>query len=248
MKGWSYHPLRAWRWVRIPVIIVALLAMLLYFLLWYLVNYDCEYERQTISPKQGDFDALVEEKWCGLIGSWCEVAVKLHRRTGWGLDTKIFVYYPASMDPGKSWTHDPVLAWLSANELEIAVDRLDEIHTQLAESHGVKIKYQIGFVDSQFARPLALEGEKVIWILKARLMDVPDDRTVDDTVSVLKDMVILDTYDVTGDGELMQLVDERVRGMTDSRIKEIAEQELDTMRERAAWAQALKKLRGELNK
>ena len=75
MKGWSYYLLRVWRWVRIPVIIVALLATLLYFLLWYLINYDCEYENQTISPKQGDFDAIVEEKWCGLIGSWCEVAV-----------------------------------------------------------------------------------------------------------------------------------------------------------------------------
>ena len=98
MKGWSYYLLRVWRWVRIPVIIVALLAMLLYFLLWIYVNSSCEYSSRTISPKQGDFDAVVEEKCCGLIGSWCEVAIKLHRRTGWGLDTKIFVYDPASME------------------------------------------------------------------------------------------------------------------------------------------------------
>ena len=137
---------------------------------------------------------------------------------------------------------------MSANELEIAVDRLDQIDTQLEEAHGVKITYRIGFVDSQFARPLALEGEKVIGLLKVKLMDAQDDRTVDDIVRVLKDMVRLDTYDVIGDEELMRLVDERVKGMKDPRIKETTEQELDAMRERASWAQALKKLRGELSK
>ena len=61
-------------------------------------------------------------------------------------------------------------------------------------------------------------------------------------------MVTLDTYDVVDDEELMRLVDERVKGMTDPGIKENTEQDLAAMRERASWAQALKRLRGELGK
>ena len=49
--------------------------------------------------------------------------VKLHRRTGWGLDTKIFVYGPVGGGSGESWSHEPVVVWLGANELEIAVDQ-----------------------------------------------------------------------------------------------------------------------------
>lgn len=128
------------------------------------------------------------------------------------------------------------------------MDRVANIDTQLEEAHGVKIKYRIGLVDSQFARSLALEGGKVISFLKARLTDAQDDRIVDAIVGILKDMVTLDTYDVVDDEELMRLVDERVKGMTDPGIKENTEQDLAAMRERASWAQALKRLRGELGK
>lgn len=249
MKGWDYYLLRVWRWIRLSMIIVALLAMLSAILIVAIIfifpNASCEYSSRTISPKQGNFDAVVDGKCCDC---GCVETIKLHRRSGWGLDTKIFVYYPASMGSDKSWTHDPVAVWLSANELEIDVDRVANIDTQLEEAHGVKIKYRIGLVDSQFARSLALEGGKVISFLKARLTDAQDDRIVDAIVGILKDMVTLDTYDVVDDEELMRLVDERVKGMTDPGIKENTEQDLAAMRERASWAQALKRLRGELGK
>jgi hypothetical protein len=232
MKGWSYYLLRVWRWIRIPVIVVALLAMLLYSLMLYLAN-DCDYQNQTISPKMGDFDAIVEEKWCGFIGSWCEETIRLHRRTGWSLDTKIFIYTPTSAyeRPERPWTHSPVVVWSSANELDITVDRVDRIYSQLKEACGVKITYRIGFVNSQFEDSLGLEGEKIIGLLKTKIMDTQDDWTVDDCVLVLKDMVRRETYDVVGDEELMRLVDERVKAMKDPRIKEMTEKDVDTIRE-----------------
>ena len=86
-------------------------------------------------------------------------------------------------------------------------------------------------MNSQFARPIALEGEKVIGILKVKLTDAPDDRIVGDIVLMLKDMVRLETYDVIADEELMRLVDERVKGIKDPRIKETTGEEVDLIRE-----------------
>jgi len=94
-------------------------------------------------------------------------------------------------------------------------------------------------VDSGFAKPLALEGEKIIDLLKSRLTDAQDDWTVDDDVLVLKDMVRLETYDVVGDEELMRLVDERVKAMKDPGMKEMTQGTVDTIREWSARARLL---------
>ncbi len=239
MKGWTYYLLRVWRWLWISLTVMMLLVILLYFILKIWVSSSCVYDSRTISPTRGDYDAVVEDKCCGLIGSSCEMRVKLHRRTGWGLDTKIFVYGPYSGGSGESWSHEPVVVWLSANELEITVDRLDQIDTQLKEAHGVKITYRIGFVNSQFAWPIALEGEKVIGILRVKLTDASDDRTVGDIVLMLKDMVRLETYDVIADEELMRLVDERVKGIKDPRIKETTGKEVDLIRQWSVRARRL---------
>ena len=234
MKGWSYCLRRIWRWVRIPLIIVALLpvlsAILFCVLIYMFPNRACGYSSRTISPKQGDFDAVVEGRCC----DWgCDETLRLHRRSGWGSGTKIFVYRPIYADERleRPRTHEAVVVWSSANELEIAVDRLDRIHTQLEEAQGVRITYRIGFVDSQFAKPLALEGEKIIGMLKAKLTDAHDDWTIDDIVYLLNDMASRETYDVAGDEELMRLVDERVKGMKDPRIKEMTEKDVDLIRE-----------------
>ncbi len=229
MKELSYYLLSVWRWIRIPTIIALIIVTLLYSLMWIYENTDCGYSIRTLSPKQGDFNALVQEECC----NWgCAVTIKLHKRRGWGFDTEIFVYNPTSIFERKEspWTHDPLVVWLNPNELEIAVDRIGKINSQLLEAHGIKITYRIGFVDSQFAKPLALEGEKVIGLLKTRLADAKDDWAVDDIVYVLKDMVRLETCDVAGDEELMWLVDERVKGMKSSLIKGITEKDVDTIR------------------
>jgi hypothetical protein len=135
MKVWSYYLLRIWGWVWIPVITI----VVLYSFIWLHANSACGYSSRTISPKQGNFDAVVEGKCC----DWgCIDIIKLHKRAGWGIDTKVFVYNP---DLGPSVT-DPVVVWLNANELEIAVDSVSHIRSQLAEARGVKITYRIGSV------------------------------------------------------------------------------------------------------
>jgi hypothetical protein len=145
MKGWPYYLRCVWRSVRIPVAIIMLLVSLLCFIIWLYVNAGFEYHSRTISPKQGNFDAVVEEKCCNADGV-CAVTVKLHRRTGWGLDTKIFVYDSSYEPPCRPWTHDAFVVWLSANELEIAVDRVSYIDSHVEDARGVKVTYHIGSV------------------------------------------------------------------------------------------------------
>lgn len=67
--------------------------------------------------------------------------VVLRRMDGRGPDTEVFVYYPASRD-----LHIPVMAWLSPNELEITIDRVEEIYKQKSEACGIRITYRIGEV------------------------------------------------------------------------------------------------------
>jgi len=74
------------------------------------------------------------------------------------------------------------------------VDRVSQIQSQLVEARGVRITYRIGFVDSQFPKPLALEGEKVISLLKAKLMDAQDDSTINYIVYVLKEGLPANAY------------------------------------------------------
>ena len=62
--------------------------------------------------------------------------------------SSVFVYETTNVyDDNKSRSHDPVITWLNANELEIAVDRVGRITRQIAESSGIKIIYRIGSVD-----------------------------------------------------------------------------------------------------
>lgn len=83
----------------------------------------------------------------------------------------------------------------------------------------------------EFGIVFALEGEKAIGFLKARLMDAPYDSTIEHIANVLKWMVFFETYDVVGDKELMRLVDERVKGMKDPFWKKMAARDVGTIRE-----------------
>jgi hypothetical protein len=55
----------------------------------------------------------------------------------------------AHSEPGLfgSWNHEPTVVWLSANELEISVDRISHIMSKLEDARGIKITYKIGKVD-----------------------------------------------------------------------------------------------------
>lgn len=111
-----------------------------------LLSGGCGYSSRTISPKRGNFRAVVVEKCCG---SGCIGTVRLRRTDGWGFDSKIFVYETADdyAPPVKEWTHDPVVVWLSPNELEIGMDRVGHIYSQKTEARGIRITYLIGSVD-----------------------------------------------------------------------------------------------------
>ena len=114
-----------------------------HLLLWWYVHSGCWHGTSTFSSREGNFDAILDEECC----SGCTETVTLRRK--WGFNTKIFVYSEtdAYEPPGTPWTHNPVIVWLSPNELEIAVDRIGHIYTQLTEARGVRIIYRIGSVD-----------------------------------------------------------------------------------------------------
>jgi len=153
MKGWPKNFARIWLWVRrfliAMSIMVATVTILVVIAVVTLEWRSCDTFGRTTVWNQGDIEAIIEEKVCGIIGGWCSVTVKLHKKKGFGFDTVVFDYSPAYSSPslGKPWTHEPFVAWLDANELEIAVDRVSSVGTQLKEARGVKIRYHIGSVE-----------------------------------------------------------------------------------------------------
>lgn len=148
--------LRIWRWVRIPVAVIMTLCLWLVYIgqTWHPAHDFLAYGSRTATPRQGNFRAVYISKSCDTAFGGGEEYINmvvLRRRDGRGPDTKIFVYTPTyDFEPiWKPRTHDPVLVWLSANELEISVGPLDEIYTQLREAQGVNITYHIGDVVRQ---------------------------------------------------------------------------------------------------
>ena len=137
MKGWSYYLSHVWLLIPISLITIVLLPILSLILLFVLIfifpNGDCGYSSNTISSEQGNFDAVIDGECCDWV---CVETIKLHRKSSWWSNTKIFVYNPTSAGErlGRPWTHEAVVVWLNENELEITVDRLDRINTQLQEA------------------------------------------------------------------------------------------------------------------
>ncbi|MDR3560405.1 MAG: hypothetical protein P4N59_03035 [Negativicutes bacterium] len=104
-----------------------------------------------MSSSGGNFDAVVDDMSCDGFGGFEVIIVRLVSRGMWPIpDATIFVYNPtdAYRPRGVPWTHDPVVTWLSPNELQIAVDRVGQIRRQVSEARGIKIIYRIGSVDS----------------------------------------------------------------------------------------------------
>jgi hypothetical protein len=115
--------------------------------------------------------------------------------------------------------------------------RVDEFaHYDVAKQYAVFIcaRDYIEPPALEFVGPFALNGEKAIGFLKARLMDAPDDSTIQYIVYALDEMVRLETYDVAGDKDLMRLVDERVKGMKDPFWKKMTEKDLCEIRDLSA--------------
>ncbi len=132
MKRWRKYLLNIWT----PVVTM----LVLNCLLWAYLHVDPGYsDIRTISPKGGNFDAVLQRE-CSDRG--CTERIVLRR---WRFDTKIFVFEPAGSDPKMS-----VVAWSGPDELKITVDEVSHIYSQLAEARGVRIAYRIGKVDDPY--------------------------------------------------------------------------------------------------
>jgi hypothetical protein len=75
-----------------------------------------------------------------------------------------------------------------------------------------------------------------VGFLKAKLIDAPDDRTIEAIVDVFEDMAWLESYDVAGNDELMQCMEERVKGMKHPFSKKYTEEMVARIRALSTWA------------
>lgn len=146
MKG-IYYLLRFWSWVRIKLLILAILLTVLYCVrMWTQTEFHkgCLQESRTVGLPQRGLDAVVEEEWCGGgLGGGDIGTIKLRDRERWGLETSVFAYSISN----EGGPHEPIVVWLSENELEISVDRISSIISQRGKVRGIKITYRIGKVD-----------------------------------------------------------------------------------------------------
>lgn len=156
MKRILFYLLLLWRWIRIPILILALILIALYYIITMgRVEYQkgCIHENRTVSSSQQGVDAVVEEVFCGGgFGGGDIATIKLHGRAGlwniWSKEVPIFVYHISNeLGVNGIINHEPMLVWLSVNELEISVDHISQIIYQKEEVRGVNITYKIGKVD-----------------------------------------------------------------------------------------------------
>ena len=143
---WRDYFRRVWRWVRIPVAVVMTLYLCVTCIeqeFFYDPGFHTYFSRTT-SPERGNFRAVYISKFC--VGDYMDLVV-LRRIDGRGPDTTVFVYEPTDEPGPEGRFHRPVLVWLSPNELEISLDRVCHIFSQIREWNGVRITYRIGSVD-----------------------------------------------------------------------------------------------------
>jgi hypothetical protein len=130
-KMWYRYVLNIWT----PVIIMA--AINLHRWVWW--NFYSQPDSaafgtiRSICPKQGNFDVL-EQRHCSDRG--CIERVVLRRE---GIDTVIFSYEPDAATSSA--------VWLGPNELEIRLDHVSHIYSQMTFACDIGIKYRIGKVD-----------------------------------------------------------------------------------------------------
>jgi hypothetical protein len=145
MKKTSVMWLRAWGWFRMSIILAVVVCVLIFIRDAYLHS-DCGHTSRTIFSGNSKYEAVVEEEACG---SGSTVTIKVRKRGAWFVETLVFAYTPTNIyEKNRTWTHDPVVSWLSPVELEIAIDRIGHIEREVTETHGIKIKYKIGSVDN----------------------------------------------------------------------------------------------------
>jgi len=79
------------------------------------------------------------------------------------------------------------------------------------------------------SKPFAREGEKVVPFLKTKLLTATDDLTIRD---IFAEMSRQKTYDVSGDVDLMKVIDESVNKEKDPYWKQLSQQMLNEIKKK----------------
>jgi len=80
------------------------------------------------------------------------------------------------------------------------------------------------------ARPFGSEGESVVAPLSKKLIEAHDDLTIRDLVTIFSEISSQKTYDIAGDGRLMELLSGAVDRMKNPDWKALAVKELQSIR------------------
>jgi hypothetical protein len=108
------------------------------------------------------------------------------------------------------------------------------IDERIAQFSGYDIdsQYSIFICGNQFieppaiylAGPFALEGRKVVALLRKKLLETKHDPTIRDIVLVFREMSRQGSYDVASDTDLMKLMADKVAGIEDADWRRITRQ------------------------
>jgi hypothetical protein len=109
-------------------------------------DYDHSYNSKVLHF-EGVNNEVRFEKYCD--EEWCGIRLSLHSPDLHGTWTPVIVYNQDSIDvkgPGKSWLEyiEPRITWLNSGELEISINKVDQILYRKEEGGGKKIVYNIG--------------------------------------------------------------------------------------------------------
>jgi hypothetical protein len=107
----------------------------------------CESHVEATVPGPGAYDAKVVEEGCdGIVGS-DTMSIVLSSRVR-RKDSAVFVYSRKTGDPSRSRQDvSPTVTWLDKDTVEISIDMVASIQTQLGEVDGVKVRYRVGAVE-----------------------------------------------------------------------------------------------------
>ena len=107
----------------------------------------CQSLVDQLVPGSGDYDIRVIEKGCEGWGGSDTMSIVLSPKK-WGLNRTVFVYGRMSYDPRfKRKDVSPSVTWISNNEVQISIDMVSYISTQINQVDGIKFTYSVGAIE-----------------------------------------------------------------------------------------------------
>jgi hypothetical protein len=116
--------------------------------------------------------------------------------------------------------------WINSFYKKSLKDRIS-----MFNSYDLNSRYNIYVCGNQFVHPPAIylastfasKGADIVSFLKEKLLQSDDDLTVRDIILVFAEMTRLNTYAVSKDFSLMNLINKKLNGMRDAGWKEIVQ-------------------------